>query len=430
MATGSAHPVLRFIRRIRIGADDASDAGLLARFLNEKDDTAFAALVRRHGPMVLGVCSRVLGDAVEAEDAFQATFLVLVRRAASIGKPELLANWLYGVAQRTALKARAGLLRRRRRERTVIDMLTREPEADVVWRDLRPILDEEVGRLPQRYRVPFVLCHLEGQTHEEIARRLGCPRETVTTRLSRARERLRGQLTRRGVALSTGLLAALLTERALAAEVSSALFDTTIKAATLFAAGQTAAGVVSLQAASLARGVLRAMFLSKLKVAVALLLGLGIVAWSATRFAGPSLAAGSPTEIIAAETEAPLHPENANEADDEVVSVKALPPVVVKTVPASGDTKVDAKAITEIRVTFSKDMKDKSWSWSSVSKETYAEPSGEITYDKDKRTCIFPVKLEPGRTYAFWINSEKYQNFRDAEERAAVPYLLVFETVK
>src|SRR5439155_23954032 len=109
MATGSAHPVLRFIRRIRIDADDGSDAGLLARFLDEKDETAFAALVRRHGPMVLGVCTRVLGDAVEAEDAFQATFLVLVRRAAPIRKPELLANWLCGVRPRPALKGRAGL---------------------------------------------------------------------------------------------------------------------------------------------------------------------------------------------------------------------------------------------------------------------------------------------------------------------------------
>jgi RNA polymerase sigma factor (sigma-70 family) len=271
MASAQASPVLRFLRKLTASADseDAPDGQLLARFLRSRDEAAFAALVRRHGPMVLGVCRRILRDAHNAEDAFQATFLVLVRKAGAVGRPELLGSWLYGVAYRTALKARAAAARRHARERQLMDTPAAEPEA--VWNDVRPVLDEELNRLPHKYRVPVVLCYFEGKTHEEAARCLGCPRETVSTRLLRARDRLRARLTRRGLALSGGLLAAVLAEKAApAAEVPAGLLGNTIQVATRFAAGQAAAGAAGAPAA-LAEGVLQAMFWNQLTRVAALL---------------------------------------------------------------------------------------------------------------------------------------------------------------
>jgi RNA polymerase sigma factor (sigma-70 family) len=278
MASRTTHPVLRFLRNIASSGDDAEmpDRDLLARFAAHRDEDAFAALVRRHGPMVFGVCARVLGDTPDAEDAFQAAFLVLARRGRSVSRPGLLANWLYGVAYRTALKARAGAARRRAAERQVSAVTGTDPLDELTRRDLRLVLDDELSRLPEKYRVPLVLCYLEGQTHEEAARRLGCPRKTVTTRLARGCERLRTRLTRRGVALSAAALAGVLSGSARA--LPAALLETTIQAA---AAGAVPAGV-----AALAKEVLTSMFISKLKRAAALLLAvcaLGVASVALTR---------------------------------------------------------------------------------------------------------------------------------------------------
>jgi RNA polymerase sigma factor (sigma-70 family) len=279
MTARHGHPILRFLRRISDPdrAGETPDAELLARFVARRDEAAFAALVQRHGPLVFGVCRRVLGDTPDAEDAFQAAFLVLARRARSVSRPELLSNWLYGVAYRTALKARADAARRRARERQVRAVDVADPADEAARRDLRRVLDDELNRLPQRYRAPVVLCFLEGQTQEEAARRLGCPRKTVTTRLARACERLRGRLTRRGLALPAAALAAALTREALAA-VPAGLASATVKAAALFAAGEAAAaGAVPARVAALAKGVSNAMFLSKLKTWGALLLAAAVI---------------------------------------------------------------------------------------------------------------------------------------------------------
>jgi RNA polymerase sigma factor (sigma-70 family) len=280
MASGPVGPVLRYLRQV-IGRErpgDATDAQLLERFAAQRDQAAFAALVQRHGPMVLGVCRRVLRHEQDAEDAFQATFLVLARKAGSIGRRELVGNWLYGVACRTAAKARAAAARRRVHERHVVAMPAAEPTPEVVWQDLRPVLDEEVQRLPDRYRTPFVLCYLHGLTNEEAARHLGCPKGTVLSRLARARERLRARLSRRGLALSAGLLTTVLSQGAAPAMVPASLGEATVQAGLLYATDPgTTAGGISARALDLTEGVLKAMFVTQLKVAALVLVGLALL---------------------------------------------------------------------------------------------------------------------------------------------------------
>ena len=248
-----------------------SDGQLLERFATregEAAELAFAALVERHGPMVLRVCRRSLGDAHDAQDAFQATFLVLVRKAGSLRERGSVGNWLYGVASRVAMDARASSSRRRLHERRYAERADGAvPGGDPDRHDLEAVLHEELRRLPERYRAPVVLCHLEGLSHEEAALRLGCPVGTVRSRLARGRERLRGRLARRGLAPTAGALTAALSGDALAA-VPRAFVDFPFMAAARFAAGRAgeAGAVISIRAVALSRGVLRAMFLTKLKL--------------------------------------------------------------------------------------------------------------------------------------------------------------------
>jgi RNA polymerase sigma factor (sigma-70 family) len=273
------HPVLDYLRRITASdcVREAPDADLLARFVARRDEAAFAGLVQRHGPMVLGVCLRVLGDTPDAEDAFQAAFLVLARRAPSVAKPELLGNWLYGVAYRTALKAHTDLVRRQTREGPEPSVDRGGPAEEAARSELRRVLDHELSRLPDRYRMPLVLHYLEGHTQEEVAQRLACPRKTVTTRLARACAHLHAPLARRGLALSAGGLAAALSQEASAA-LPTTLLHATVEAATLFAADEaTAAGAISAKVFVLTKGVLRAMLMTSLKTAALTLLALTLL---------------------------------------------------------------------------------------------------------------------------------------------------------
>ena len=183
---------------------------LMERFVADADADAFARLVQRHGPTVLGVCRQILRQEHDAEDAFQATFLVLSRKASSIRAAEALPNWLYGVARRLAIRSKSAAARRQAREVALVEPPPAPRAPDRLAEDLAPVLHEEIGRLPDKYRIPFVLCYLDGKTNEEAAQQLGCPSGTVFSRLARARERLRGRLTRRGLALSTGVLTATL----------------------------------------------------------------------------------------------------------------------------------------------------------------------------------------------------------------------------
>jgi RNA polymerase sigma factor (sigma-70 family) len=274
--------VIQHLRRAVLLRDGAglTDGQLLEDYISRRDESALAALVQRHGPMVWGVCCRVLGNYHDAEDAFQATFLVLVRKATSIGSRDLLANWLYRVARQTAWNARATAARRRARERQVTEIPESEVVPQEVWHDLQPLLDQELSRLPDKYRIPLVLCDLEGKSRKEAAQQLGCPEGTVAGRVARARVMLAKRLARHGVVLSGGGLAAVLSQSVASAGMPTSVVSATIKAATVFTAGQMAAtGVISVKVAALTEGVLKTMLLNKVKgVLVALALVVAVLA--------------------------------------------------------------------------------------------------------------------------------------------------------
>jgi RNA polymerase sigma factor (sigma-70 family) len=272
------HPILNFLRRV-LGTPPpggVSDADLLRRFVADRDEAAFELLLWRHAAMVLHVCGQVLRDRQAAEDAFQATFLVFVRKAASVRRRESLGGWLYKVAYHVALKARAQLKKRAPLD-AELDRIESPAETDEVdRRELRRLICEEVNRLPPRYRAPIVACYFEGKTHEQAASQLGWPRGTVAGRLARARDLLRRRLMRRGVALSGATFAAALPAPAVQA-ATPGLIDSTIQAAKRFAAGPAAGSAGSPRSAALAEGVLKTMYWTRVKiVAVVLLLLAGL----------------------------------------------------------------------------------------------------------------------------------------------------------
>jgi len=276
MAGSDGRSTLEHIKRL-IGdpaAGDALDRELLARFAQDNDEAAFAALVHRHGPMVLGTCKRMVGDVHAADDVFQATFLVLVRRASSLERRGSLAGWLHTVASHLALKAKHRAVRQKARERQA---LASTPAADELqWRELRSVLDEELNRLSAKYRLPLVLCYLQGLTRDEAAEHLEWSLATLKRRLEQGRERLRQRLERRGLGLSAALLATALTDTA-ATAAPAGLTTSTVRAALSFAAGETT-GNVTAEALTLAQGALHAMKTIKLTVAAVLLLVLAAAA--------------------------------------------------------------------------------------------------------------------------------------------------------
>jgi RNA polymerase sigma-70 factor (ECF subfamily) len=265
------------------------DGELLRRYLADRNSPALEALVRRHGPMVWGVCCRVSADVHDAEDAFQATFLVFVRKASAVRPAEMIGPWLYRVATRTALKARALVTRRRAREKQV-DVLPEAaaPEAPASA-DWLPFLDHEVARLPAKYRLPVLLCELQGLSRAEAARRLELAEGTLSSRLSRARTLLRRRLSKRGVGAAV-LVAVVLFPAIAPAAVPSALVETTIQAATSFAAGAAVATPSAVLAAAVLAG-MRTARLAVLIAGLAIVILLGGVGWLATR-------PGPPTAVV------------------------------------------------------------------------------------------------------------------------------------
>jgi RNA polymerase sigma factor (sigma-70 family) len=253
--------------------DGPSDAELLDRFIRRQDDSAFALLVERHGAMVRGVCQRMLRDPHAVEDAFQATFLILVQKAASLGKPELLANWLYGVAYRTALHARAQAARRSHHEREAASMSPESVPSDDARRELLAALDEALESLPEKFRVPLILCYLEGKTNEQAAHQLGWPTGSISARLARGREMLRDRLLSRYSELLSAFLVGVLAESARSSTVPALLAGRTVQAARGMLQGETlGVKLMSPSVGSLMADTLAGMRVAKLKKAIGLVL--------------------------------------------------------------------------------------------------------------------------------------------------------------
>jgi RNA polymerase sigma factor (sigma-70 family) len=256
-----------------VTVDDASDAWLLGRFVDQWDEGAFRAIVERHGPMVLGVCRRILRDAHGAEDALQATFLLLVRKAGSVRKRESVGPWLHGVARRVALEARDDVARRSPQVRLDPAAIAVDDPDGAERAELQAALHEELGRLPEIYRAPLVLCYVEGKTHEAVARQLGWPLGTVRGRVARGRDLLGARLVRRGLVPAAVLLALSLLRKT-AAAVPPRLVDATVRAATRVAAGDNGPRAeVPGRVAHLEQKVRKSMHLIRLKWAAALALG-------------------------------------------------------------------------------------------------------------------------------------------------------------
>jgi RNA polymerase sigma factor (sigma-70 family) len=280
MADAPLDTVLRHIREIVTTetSREVSDCHLLHAFATRHDEAAFEALVRRHGPTVLGVCRRLLGNVHDAEDVFQATFLVLARRAASVRKAEALASWLHGVAYRMARSAQRAAARRRAHEGQAQARAPRGPAWEVGWHEAQTLIDKEIQRLPDKYRTVFVLCCLESQGRDEAARLLGLKAGTVASRLAEARKRLQKRLASRGISLSAVLGAAALWPDAGTAAVPAGLAGATARAAAAYAAGRGAVGIVSARAVALAEGVRKAGLAARLRTGAVLVLVLGLAA--------------------------------------------------------------------------------------------------------------------------------------------------------
>ncbi len=315
-----AHPSIPLVyRQLRQltgwHGDPQPDHQLLQRFIMTREEAAFAALVERHGPMVLGVCRSILGNHHDAEDIFQAAFLVLARKAGSIRRSESVGSWLYAVAYRLAQKARVRAGKRRVYEQQASKSPGQTTMDDVTWGELRVILHEEVSRLPDKLRAAVVLCYWEGRTHEQAGQQLGCAKGTVKDRLERARELLRSRLARRGLALSTTWFAASLAGGMASAAVPMSLAQATVRGAILFEMGQLPVGIVSEGAVACARKVLQAMLLAKLKYGLALMLAIGVlggVGWVIFREGESPVNADAPP----ANGKAPIEPKPEREQSD------------------------------------------------------------------------------------------------------------------
>jgi RNA polymerase sigma factor (sigma-70 family) len=354
MTQTSFSPVVRHIHKLagEGQAEELSDTDLLNRFVRERDERAFAALLRRHGALVWSACYSVLQHRQDAEDAFQATFLLLARQAGSIRSTQAVASWLYRIAYRVAVKARQNMTRRRSREQQIKQPQVSRPETEAAWRELQAVLNEEVERLPEKYRAPFLLCCLEGKSGPEAARELGWKVGTVTGRLADARKMLQRRLARRGVLLSAVLSAVAVSQEG-AAVASIALAETTVKAALAFSACASGAGVVSAKAAVLAEGMAPQLFVGKLQV-LALLLAAGALAgagtWAHQAVAAKEVSPPAQTSGpgVKGATRPPLAHAEDKASDAVVLSGRVLGP--------------DGSPVSEAKV----------WLWPAVGKESTA----------------------------------------------------------
>jgi RNA polymerase sigma factor (sigma-70 family) len=302
MASTQGAVLLRQIRQLVAAQcpSQQTDQQLLQQFIATHDEAAFAVLVQRHGALVLGVCRSALHHPQDAEDVFQATFLVLARKAHTIRKQQSLSSWLHGVAHRLALKAKTQAERRRARENRPVEQPSGSTLDDLTWRELRVVLHEELERLPETYRAALLLCYWEGKTRDEAAAQLNWTVGAFKKHLERARNLLRGRLLRRGLAPSAALVAALLSANGAKAAVGTSMIHSTTRAAVAFVTGKAAAGVPAAAALALAEGATRTMYQTKWAAAMlaalclgGLMTGLGLWADQGARATQPAASAGT-----------------------------------------------------------------------------------------------------------------------------------------
>jgi RNA polymerase sigma factor (sigma-70 family) len=313
MANAPLGAVVEFIHRI--ASDQAyaelSDSGLVKRFLKAKDEKAFVTLLKRHGPMVLSVSRRVLGSDQDVEDIFQATFLLLARKAKSIRTHESVASWLYGVAQRLALNLKRSGVNRQTREKQVAEMSKKSKVPDKAWQELQTVLHEALAEVPEKYRAALLLCYLEGKTQEDAARQLGCPIGTVRSRLARGRDQLQKLLHERGVPLSATALATAFGANTASAAVGYTLVRTTAKAAVEYASGRAATALVSAKVAVLVEEGMKAMMTIKLKAVTAVVFMIGTLGVGAGVVKTYAVADSRNATQIAQKSEVPVRQERA-----------------------------------------------------------------------------------------------------------------------
>jgi cobalt-zinc-cadmium efflux system membrane fusion protein len=355
MAGQALRTFLRHLKKsVNLGAAGGlTDAQLLERFVADRDEAAFEVLVWRHAALVWQAARRLLPRPEDAEDVFQATFLALARKAGAIRRPGALAGWLYRVAYRAALRVQAAAPRTAPGSR-VAELPAADTADEAAWRELRPVLDDEINRLPEKYRVAVVLCYLEGRTLEEAARLLGCPRGTVSSRLAGARERLRGRLARRGLAPSAALPALPVPARTW---VPAALVRATAEAGVRFASGPGAGGAVAPTAAALAEGVLTTMWLTKVRVVAAVVLALAAAGAAAGVLAGrlradrpgpgavPVLVPGTPAALR-------LPPEALTRLGVQAAEVAQRAPLPPRTLELTGSVALDPDRLARVHSRF------------------------------------------------------------------------------
>jgi RNA polymerase sigma factor (sigma-70 family) len=353
MAATTASLVIRHLRSAVLQPEGAAltDGQLLRHYIESRDQTAFEGLVRRHGRMVHGVCRRILSHAHDAEDAFQATFMVLARKAASVVPGEAVGNWLYGVAYHTALKAQAAASRRRAKERQVEVMPEPQAGPQDPLHDVLPLLDRELSRLPEKYRLPAVLCDLQGRPRREVAQQLGIPEGTLSSRLTTARRLLARRLRQHGATLAGGAVAAALAQHATAGCLPGSLVSSTVKAATQFAAGEA---IASARAATLAEGVLKIMFLNKLRLATTLMLAVcclaAVAGWPAYRILAAVAGAEDPAQQVRAPDDARATLAVVKEQDDGEQSIRGSGKIVTKEIDLKDFTLVEVSSVFRVEI--------------------------------------------------------------------------------
>jgi RNA polymerase sigma factor (sigma-70 family) len=394
------------------------DRELLSAYLSNASPDAFAQIVRQNIDLVYSAARRQLGDSHLADDVTQAVFVLLSHKAASVKGP--LAGWLLTATRFASRDARKIAARREYHERQAALMRPEQSLAsdEPPWETYAPILDDAIARLKPSDRDAVALRYFRGLSLEQVGVALGINAKTAEKRVARAIGRLRQTL-----AIKTSVPAVAVLASQLAARGSVAAPAKLIESIILTGPSIVKGTLIS----ALARKAGQAMYWTKAKIAAMVIASVTVAGAGTGTYL--TLAAGTnPIVTPPAITSPALLPAApALQAAEPGPTVQSTPPVVVKTEPQAGVTNVDP-ATTEIRVTFSKAMRDGDWSWVQISDQTFPKINGKIKYLDDHKTCVMPVQLQAGKTYVIWLNQPQFQNFQDTDGHRAIPYLLVFQT--